>query len=86
MLKVKENLQEDLSREPTDGELAEAVGMSVTKMKRELEVGHAARNKIIKVTTFCSISQSYVIYNFVLIFGFLIKATPKIYFAYLYCV
>lgn len=48
MLKVKENLQEDLGREPTDAELAKAVDMSVVKMKRELEVGHTARNKIIK--------------------------------------
>ncbi|KAH0454072.1 hypothetical protein IEQ34_018396 [Dendrobium chrysotoxum] len=48
ILKVKENLHEELCREPTNGELAEAVNMNVTKMKRELEVGHTARNKIIK--------------------------------------
>ncbi|KAK8948702.1 hypothetical protein KSP39_PZI006149 [Platanthera zijinensis] len=46
--KVKENLQKDLGREPNDGELAEAVNISVTKLKRDLSVGHAARNKIIK--------------------------------------
>ncbi|XP_020575409.1 RNA polymerase sigma factor sigE, chloroplastic/mitochondrial [Phalaenopsis equestris] len=48
MLKVKKNLYEDLGRELTNVDLAEAVNLSVTRMKRELEVGHAARNKIIK--------------------------------------
>lgn len=48
MYKVKENLHKDLGREPNDGELAEAVKMSVTQLKRNINAGHAARNKIIK--------------------------------------
>ncbi|KAJ6829484.1 RNA polymerase sigma factor sigE, chloroplastic/mitochondrial-like [Iris pallida] len=48
ILKVKENLQMDLTREPTDGELADAVNMSVSQVRRHIEVGQAARNKLIK--------------------------------------
>lgn len=46
--KVKENLHKDLGREPTDGDLAVAVNISVSKLKRDIDIGHAARNKIIK--------------------------------------
>ncbi|PON50098.1 RNA polymerase sigma factor [Parasponia andersonii] len=45
---VKENLQNDLGREPTDGEVAKATNMSVAQVKKHLEVGRAARNKLIK--------------------------------------
>ncbi|KAJ6840610.1 RNA polymerase sigma factor sigE, chloroplastic/mitochondrial-like [Iris pallida] len=38
----------DLTREPTDGELADAVNMSVSQVRRHIEVGQAARNKLIK--------------------------------------
>ncbi len=48
LLEVKENLQKDLGREPTDGELAEAVNMSAVQVRRHMEVGQAARNKLIK--------------------------------------
>ncbi|XP_052211376.1 RNA polymerase sigma factor sigE, chloroplastic/mitochondrial [Diospyros lotus] len=48
LLQVKETLQQDLGREPTDGELAEATNMTVVQVRRQLEVGHAARNKLIK--------------------------------------
>ncbi|XAR52245.1 hypothetical protein NMG60_11020204 [Bertholletia excelsa] len=48
LLRVKENLQQDLGREPTDGELAEATNMNVVELRRQLEVGRAARNKLIK--------------------------------------
>lgn len=47
---MKENLQRDLGREPTDVELAEATDMSAVQVKRLMEVGQAARNKLIKVT------------------------------------
>lgn len=48
LLEVKENLQKDLGREPTNGELAEATNMSVVQVKKHLEVGRAARSKLIK--------------------------------------
>ncbi|XP_058096095.1 RNA polymerase sigma factor sigE, chloroplastic/mitochondrial isoform X2 [Magnolia sinica] len=49
LLQVKEGLQKDLGRAPTDGELAAATNMRVAKVKRNIEVGRAARNKLIKV-------------------------------------
>ncbi|XP_078438728.1 sigma factor E [Wolffia australiana] len=45
---IKDNLHKELGREPTDGELARATNMSVLQLRRQLEVGHAARNKLIK--------------------------------------
>lgn len=48
LLEVKDNLQKDLGREPTDGELAEAMSMSAVQVRRHMEVGQAARNKLIK--------------------------------------
>ncbi|KAL6127213.1 hypothetical protein ACLB2K_075254 [Fragaria x ananassa] len=48
LLEVKEILQKDLGREPNKGELSEATNMSVVQVKRHLEVGRAARNKLIK--------------------------------------
>ncbi|KAH9646603.1 RNA polymerase sigma factor sigE [Citrus sinensis] len=48
-VQVKEQLQKDLGREPTDVELAEATNMSAAPVKKCLEVGRAARNKLIKV-------------------------------------
>ncbi|XP_027369046.1 RNA polymerase sigma factor sigE, chloroplastic/mitochondrial isoform X2 [Abrus precatorius] len=47
-MKVKEDLQKELAREPTDGELADATNMSNAQVKKVIEVGHAARNKLIK--------------------------------------
>lgn len=46
---MKEDLQKDLGREPTDGELADATNMSTIHVKKAIEVGRAARNKLIKV-------------------------------------
>lgn len=46
---MKENVQNDLGREPTDAELAEATTMTVAQLRRQMEVGRAARNKLIKV-------------------------------------
>uniref|UniRef100_A0A5B7AJP3 RNA polymerase sigma factor sigE n=1 Tax=Davidia involucrata TaxID=16924 RepID=A0A5B7AJP3_DAVIN len=48
LLQVKETLQQDLGREPTDGELAEATNMNVIQVRKHMEVGRAARNKLIK--------------------------------------
>uniref|UniRef100_A0A7N0ZYR6 Sigma factor n=1 Tax=Kalanchoe fedtschenkoi TaxID=63787 RepID=A0A7N0ZYR6_KALFE len=48
LVQVKENLQDRLKREPSDAELAEATNMSVGQVKRRMEVGRAARNKLIK--------------------------------------
>ncbi|KAL7003555.1 hypothetical protein U1Q18_004707 [Sarracenia purpurea var. burkii] len=45
---VKENLQQDLGRQPTDAELAKATNMTVVQVRKHLEVGQAARNKLIK--------------------------------------
>ena len=49
---MKEHLQENLGREPTEGELAEATKMDVLQMRKQIEVGRAARNKLIRVM-FC---------------------------------
>ncbi|XP_073007337.1 RNA polymerase sigma factor sigE, chloroplastic/mitochondrial-like [Typha latifolia] len=48
ILELKENLHKDLNREPTDGELAGAMNISVMQLRRQLEIGRAARNKLIK--------------------------------------
>ncbi|XP_057546790.1 RNA polymerase sigma factor sigE, chloroplastic/mitochondrial [Amaranthus tricolor] len=45
---VKENLQQELGRDPTDNEMGEAMNMSVLQVRRHMEVGHTARNKLIK--------------------------------------
>ncbi|OIT06417.1 PREDICTED: RNA polymerase sigma factor sigE, chloroplastic/mitochondrial [Nicotiana attenuata] len=48
ILQVKENLQNDLGREPTDAEVAEATNIDASELRKNLEVGRAARNKLIK--------------------------------------
>ncbi|GMY07403.1 RNA polymerase sigma factor sigE, chloroplastic/mitochondrial-like [Fagus crenata] len=48
LLQVKENLQKDLGREPTEGELAESTNMNVVQVRKHMEVGRAARSKLIK--------------------------------------
>ncbi|CAD5189634.1 unnamed protein product [Musa acuminata subsp. malaccensis] len=48
ILQVKEGMYKDLNREPTDGELADAVNMSVPQLRRHIEVARAARDKLIK--------------------------------------
>ncbi|KAJ0986201.1 hypothetical protein J5N97_004557 [Dioscorea zingiberensis] len=45
---VKATLQKDLNRDPTEAELAAAVNMTVPQLRRHVEVGQAARNKLIK--------------------------------------
>ncbi|KAF5732411.1 Sigma factor E isoform 1 [Tripterygium wilfordii] len=48
LFKVKEELGTTFGREPTDGELAEATNISVVQIRKQIEVGQAARNKLIK--------------------------------------
>ncbi|KAL0382417.1 UNVERIFIED_CONTAM: RNA polymerase sigma factor sigE, chloroplastic/mitochondrial [Sesamum calycinum] len=48
ILQVKVNLQNDLGREVTDDELAEATKTNAVQLRKQLEVGRAARNKLIK--------------------------------------
>jgi RNA polymerase sigma factor len=45
----KESLRNDLQREPSDGELAARMNMTVQELRRRVKVGEAARNKLIKV-------------------------------------
>lgn len=48
LLQVKEKLQRELGRDPTDAEVGVAMNMSVLQVRRHVEVGRAARNKLIK--------------------------------------
>ncbi|MED6112905.1 hypothetical protein PIB30_066056 [Stylosanthes scabra] len=48
LLQVKDDLQKELGREPTEAELADATNMSISQVKKTIEVGRAARNKLIK--------------------------------------
>lgn len=50
ILEVKGNLEQDLGREPRDGNLAEAMNMTVVQLRKTLVVGQAARNKLVKVS------------------------------------
>lgn len=48
IFEAQESLREELQRDPTDAEVAEATGMTVHQLRRRLDVGRAARNKLIK--------------------------------------
>ncbi|KAL3524390.1 hypothetical protein ACH5RR_017224 [Cinchona calisaya] len=48
IVQVKEQMQNDLRREPTDGELAEATNVDFLQLRKDIQVGRAARNKLIK--------------------------------------
>lgn len=48
ILAVKDDLQKVLEREPTDGELAEATNMNVSELRKQIGLGEAARDKLIK--------------------------------------
>ncbi|XP_058786814.1 RNA polymerase sigma factor sigE, chloroplastic/mitochondrial-like [Vicia villosa] len=48
LLQVKEDLQKQLEREPTAEEIGDATNMSTTKVKKAIEIGRAARNRLIK--------------------------------------
>ncbi|KMT16078.1 hypothetical protein BVRB_3g052460 [Beta vulgaris subsp. vulgaris] len=45
---VKENLRTEFGRDPTDKELGVALNLTAVQVRRHMEVGHAARNKLIK--------------------------------------
>lgn len=51
---MKESVENDLGRVPTDSELAAAMNMNVVQLRKHLEVGRAARNKLIKVMDYSS--------------------------------
>lgn len=51
LLQAKGNLQKVLGRDSTEGELAEATNMTAVEVRKHMEVGRAARNKLIKVST-----------------------------------
>lgn len=46
---MKEDLHKELAREPTEEEIGDATNMSTVKVKKAIEVGRAARNKLIRV-------------------------------------
>lgn len=48
ILEVKKNLQNNLGREAKDAELAQALSVPVFQLKKNMEVGRAARNKLIR--------------------------------------
>ncbi|KAF8082523.1 hypothetical protein N665_0822s0033 [Sinapis alba] len=50
LLQVKDELQQSLGREPREAEIAGEINMSVAEVKTKIEVGRAARNKLIKVS------------------------------------
>lgn len=48
---LKESLRSNLQQEPSDGELAARMNMTVQELSKHVMVGQAARNKLIKVHT-----------------------------------
>ncbi|KAF7147295.1 hypothetical protein RHSIM_Rhsim03G0198900 [Rhododendron simsii] len=48
ILEVKGNLEQDLGQEPRNGDLAEAMKMTVVQLRKTLVVGQAARNKLVQ--------------------------------------
>lgn len=67
LLQVKEELQKELTREPTEDEIANATNMRISQVKKEIEAGRAARNKLIKVIQcvqfFYSLPQHFLKYE-----------------------
>lgn len=55
---MKEDLQKELAREPTEEEIGDATNMSTVKVKKAIEVGRAARNKLIRVIQIVRFSYS----------------------------
>jgi len=51
---VRQNLERELGRDPTDATLGKAMNMTAAQVRRHMEIGHAARNKLIKVTSSCT--------------------------------
>lgn len=81
--KIGETLEKALGREPTQAELAESTNMSVVEVKRHLEVGQAARNKLIKVckrksSALCLfLCPSIEKFTCVLFLGFVLAQSPS---------
>ncbi|KAJ0248655.1 RNA polymerase sigma factor sigE [Hirschfeldia incana] len=48
LLQVKDELHKSMGREPREAEIAGEINMSVAEVKRKIEIGRAARNKLIK--------------------------------------
>ncbi|XP_057995229.1 RNA polymerase sigma factor sigE, chloroplastic/mitochondrial isoform X4 [Hevea brasiliensis] len=49
LFKLMQPMKKNLGREPTEDELAEATNMNAEQVRKQMEVGRAARNKLIKV-------------------------------------
>nr|AKC88760.1 sigma factor [Pelargonium x hortorum] len=47
-LKVREDLQKELNREPRDSELAYKLNMKASELRKQIQIGRAARNKLIQ--------------------------------------
>jgi len=47
---VKDVLQKSLGREPREAEIAGEINMTAREVKKKIEIGRAARNKLIKVS------------------------------------
>lgn len=52
LFQVKDNLSIGLGKEATEAELAQATNQTVFQVRRQIQVGQAAKNKLIKVTIF----------------------------------
>lgn len=50
LLEVKDELQKSLGREPREAEIAGEIKMTAAEVKKKIEIGRAARNKLIKVS------------------------------------
>lgn len=48
LLQVRQNLQGELGRDPRDAELGKAMNMTAGQVGRHMQIGHAARNKLIQ--------------------------------------
>ncbi|KAG7556299.1 RNA polymerase sigma-70 region 3 [Arabidopsis suecica] len=48
LLEVKDELQKSLGREPREAEIAGEINMTAGEVKKKIEIGRAARNKLIK--------------------------------------
>ncbi|KAJ9139787.1 hypothetical protein P3X46_030489 [Hevea brasiliensis] len=48
LFKLMQPMKKNLGREPTEDELAEATNMNAEQVRKQMEVGRAARNKLIK--------------------------------------
>ncbi|KAJ4900454.1 hypothetical protein Rs2_14405 [Raphanus sativus] len=48
LLQVKDELEKSMGREPREAEIAGEINMSVAEVKKKIEIGRAARNKLIK--------------------------------------